>query len=559
MRNISFKVNENKLNLQSQNNNSECQYIDISVPLSKLSSTDSQFNRYNLVLNIGENTIVTGLHLKLKLDSLGVQKVEIMTDCSKDIYPKKEIEFYDNQCDLNIDLPIESTIHFSKTINITILKPKHQTSSKLLNIESMKIIGYKRDPLKLPLTIADSNPNSSSHYSFVHDLLSFLCFMTEQRRILCNEHEAIRFLQIDSFDLNDLWCLYQKSIDLGLENVQHKTLELLHELVKCQEIRTIIENSFSPSSLIQNKIENEKKTPKILDKLFELIDQSNDNSFSVISREILKNGIWMFFPTEQERLDYFLSMLDSSDDSIFNSLNQKPSIKLAFESLCNLFTSDKQSLIQHLTKSDNLFDDEKQNTVPCDLNSLNNFMCKIIKLILKMFKIQSDDDVNNSCGIVNALNALARSIQNFLFFKIREFLIKKEEKLSSATNQPSSFAIHSEQIKSNITNFLYDYIKLIMCQQDDFYELKNAKWLLFYFIGFFKRFADEFIQWMREIYPLLDVNVATKMTKVFITFFCILKKLDTALKAINDHVIIIFINSKIKINFYFVYFYIFNK
>ena len=363
----------------------------------------------------------------------------------------------------------------------------------------------------------------------------------------CNNEDLIKFLSFDEFDITHLWKIYEKAYEIGgkfayLESMQSDSdakiaspssqlyfnlkipmLILFVKLVDCAEIRNNIQNAKQVS--YQN----------IFDSLCEIIDSSTSDDQTTVSKseaqtrtllkkvaeKILNNGLLVFFPSEKERKECFLYMIEKNTISLdkkaaSGNLTQlencymtksdmslkRPSTKLLFEAFCNLFCSNKSNLIQHLNKSSNMFDNWH------DCQKMIYLFDKIMNLSLILN--ESSDDTPPSDNLTSSLNSLLISVQSHLFFTIKEQLCK--------VNRASS------QIEVNIKKFVSEYTLLLIAKSSHVIKTTLAtkdastvdlkKFKKTYNVSLFYNF----ILWLIEIFNKLDLVTCTNLVDILVEF-----------------------------------------
>ena len=200
------------------------------------------------------------------------------------------------------------------------------------------------------------------------------------------------------FEISDLWRIYEKSIEIGKKiseqnasnesslcyyNLRIPILILLYELVNCNEIKNF-------------KSIKSKSYYNIFDNLCEIIDSNNETQktdsakiLKRITREILKNGVLVFFPSEKTRKDCFLKMIENNIDTNLSketSVNldvktdfsfKRHTTQLLFEAFCNLFCLDKYILVKYLYIALKMRDIENMSigtsSIGVNLNTILNF------------------------------------------------------------------------------------------------------------------------------------------------------------------------------------------
>lgn len=358
----------------------------------------------------------------------------------------------------------------------------------------------------------------------------------------------MQLLDFEDFEINDLWKIYTKAFEMKKKkdllisvrmsklfedsnslysNLKIPVLILLYELVNCIEIR----NTLSSKS--------KSKSSHILESLCEIIDSQEDEQannqndlnkiLKTITKEIIKNGISVFYD-EKEQREFFLSLVEkNSKNSESNCTEEnkfslkKTSTKLLFEAFCNLFCSNKLSIIQHLSKSENNFENYH------DQKQILSLLDKLIDLSFSLnndFKIDKTDEDR----LVFALCKLINSIQSNMFFNIREKLIK------NAKNSNKD-CIFENLFNKNISEFLVDYTKLII--EKNFFLIEKIRSFhsdnkliennLFKLKQFYNKIVYNFFLWLSEIFDQLDLNTCTNILTLLVDFHKSIKEFETLL------------------------------
>ena len=348
----------------------------------------------------------------------------------------------------------------------------------------------------------------------------------------------------DDFNLTDLWKIYQRSIEIGQEkseleklktddkaceirsetyfNLKIPVLILLYELVNCDEIKNQETNNSSNSAIINNRSYQE-----IFANLCEIIDENDEKTPSdlpqplpklylkKITKEIIKNGLLVFFPSDKIRKESFFEMIETSIDqptkNDVNSSFKKLSTQLLFKSFCNLFCYNKSILIHHLKKSESssLFENA-------------SFCSETLRFIDKLIKfgfVLNDSMVNSDDKMYMALYDLLNSIQSNLFFNIQDQLVK----LKSDSN---------EKIDSNIKRFLIEYTDFIIDKTSQLVEPitknkenDNSK-LLNKLKNFLKKITGNFLLLMSEVFNHLNLETCTQIAQRLFRFQSLIARIE---------------------------------
>lgn len=263
-------------------------------------------------------------------------------------------------------------------------------------------------------------------------------------------------------------------------------------------------------------------------------ETSLDRVLKTITKQIIKNGISVFFSSSNECRHYFLSMVDtntgksspkssspsSSTTTTFKyeTSLKKPSGKLLLEALCNLFCSSKSNMVQYLIgSSGNLFETSQSHR-------------NLLDLVEKMIELSSNIlDANNVYSgvelllldnrLVLSLIDLLNSIQSNIFFKLKTCL-------SKLYSQPES------QVYENATRFVLDYAGLLIEKSRYLIEKNTSSSPSNSFLidCFFTKLVYNFILWLSETLYLFKLSMASKFTKIFISFYELAKLLQKRAK-----------------------------
>lgn len=518
---------------------------------------------YNMLLSIDENTTITNINFLLKLDSIGIKGVVVILiynqNCIKlenyeqfndfdlekyNQYKENDtlksndyeicyFEFYENQIEIHLELPV---YHLVKFMMLKFIKSKDNilasSTAKSINITNFRTLGCKHDEFKLYEELKKSQKqqmissdqivdNRNKTTILVNRVLWFLCQLAEQNKSQNLDEDQSKFLNFHDFDITNLWKIYDKAQEIDSKNNNHSSfnlripiLILLYQLVNCNEIKH--NNEISRS----NNLNQEKSYQSIFEKLCEIIDKndcesSNDNEeekkiLRTITREILKNGLMVFFPSENERKDYFMFMIQENSNISF----QKTSTKLIFEAFCNLFCTNKTNLIQNLltTNSTNMFESES------DCSKIIDLIDKIIRMGFFLNgneKVDNTEEINQQDRLLNALNELLNSIQSHLYYNIKESLDKMNSK---------------SVISLNINSFVTTYAQLLIEKCKEIINLVlNNQFMIEKFQNFLNKIIYNFVLWLTEIFNQLDTNTCTNLVEILIDFHKLFLKIQGSL------------------------------
>lgn len=200
---------------------------------------------------------------------------------------------------------------------------------------------------------------------------------------------------------------------------------------------------------------------------------------------------------------------------------KKPSGKLLLEALCNLFCSSKSNMVQYLIgSSGNLFETSQSHR-------------NLLDLVEKMIELSSNIlDANNVYSgvelllldnrLVLSLIDLLNSIQSNIFFKLKTCL-------SKLYSQPES------QVYENATRFVLDYAGLLIEKSRYLIEKNTSSSPSNSFLidCFFTKLVYNFILWLSETLYLFKLSMASKFTKIFISFYELAKLLQKRAKVLE--------------------------
>lgn len=373
-----------------------------------------------------------------------------------------------------------------------------------------------------------------------------------------NEDSEDKFIDFEKFEVGNLWRAYEKSIEIGsvnpsFANIKIPTLILFYELVNCDEMKsnsnisTLKTTTTTTTETTTNKDElSGCRNAQILDNLCELIDKSDESAstatsldrvLNTVTKQIIKNGISVFFPSENECREYFFDMIakNSRDNeetaenkkqatapksSKFNyetSLS-KSSGKLLFEAFCNLFCSNRSNMIQHLVGAGRSVFEAKDSH-----KSVLELIEKIIELSFKLneqvVQVETTGEVANK--LIVSLVDLLNSIQSNLFFKAKECLSTSRRHYLDET---------SREYENNLNGFLEAYVRLLIAKSRLLLMSTNnakEKNTILHLKCFFNKLLYNLVLWLSEIFGMLKLTLATKFVQMLIELHELVKSLDT--------------------------------
>lgn len=353
--------------------------------------------------------------------------------------------------------------------------------------------------------------------------------------------DTSKFLIVDNFEIADLWDIYEKAIEINETNSPTDTqielsndfdlsipiLIIVYELINCDEKRN--EKNRGPQ-LYQNIFEN----------LCKIIDSKKKSSNSAlimtkITREILKNGVLVFFPNEV-RKEVFMQMIENNIDRshVLNPDTVESKTKtfsfdlestyILFEAFCNLFCQNKTIYLRHLVKNiDTLFENWSDCTEALDL---------IEKLITFSFylnaTIKANDKPKENITLIKSLNDLINSIQSSIFFNLKQNLQQINEQSQSNTSDSKL------RLQNNMNNFVLNLTTLMINKGGNLTKsllekrrsldaMTNLKSVITFteslkLKNFLNKIVYSFMLWLGQVYPDLDLSTCTELTEKLIGF-----------------------------------------
>ncbi|CAF0766591.1 unnamed protein product [Brachionus calyciflorus] len=527
---------------------------------------------YSMVLEIQNNVTLTNINLQLKLESIGIQSVIVILLFDKDkpnlekfsqfdsiknkeqfdsymknrnssVSTKKHektyeaffFELYDNQIDILLELPVTDV---AKYAIVKFIRQK-ENSQKSITVSKLKCIGYKHSSLelyehlrKLPKSL---NEQTNPAAILINTVLWFCCHLAEQHNNSNSKNDDIvEFLNFENFEINDLWKIYAKSLEMNKHqsqkshsiyaNLKIPILILLFELVHCDEIKTNIKLS--------------KKSSHILEHLCNIIDGNDNQKMSgqynelsqilqFITKEIIKNGICCFFP-QSEQIELFESIIEQNTKSRKSEIKEEEkedvipkhdmslkrvSNQILFEAFCKQFSKNKLALMQYITKNQNIYENCS------DLSQIVLFQEKLLNLC---FSLDSDVNHETETKIVQIANVLLNSIQSNVLYNIRSRLNSKIIDRN---------CIFENIMLKNINSFIYEYTGLLIRQSDFLIESLNKcneeekSKIALKLKELYGGLLYSFVLWLKEILDSLDMEFCTNLVKFLIDFYISIQSL----------------------------------
>lgn len=347
--------------------------------------------------------------------------------------------------------------------------------------------------------------------------------------------DEIDLIDFENFEIDDLWKIYLKSIqilekncdsnDFLLSNLKVPILILLFELVNCVEIKSNFKQTKSSHILqdlcnIIDVYEGDKKNDNL--------DQKNQMLLE-ITKEIIRNGVGVFFQ-QNDLLELFESLIKQKatseniayDSMLFKqdmSLN-KTSNQILFQACCKQLTEKKKDLIQFITTNQNPY----ENFI--DLNRIIVFIEKLVNLT---FTNELNIDWETELKLIRASNQLINSLQSNVLYNIQNKIRNK---------QIDKDCVFENMMIKHINNFVNDYTRFLfkkcyelqnLCQTNDKFRLRHQ----FRLDCFIRNILYNFVLWLANIMETLELNLSTMITAECVNL----------LKSLNQS---IFIKSKIE-------------
>lgn len=391
----------------------------------------------------------------------------------------------------------------------------------------------------------------------------------KKNREKSEETNEEKFLDLSEFEVSTLWRIYEKTSSNKtlaiISDLKIPALILFYELVNCNEMKSLTHRSITKTATSPNdnkdnnnkpsKIGSNERNVYILTKLCELIDDAdsakNDKDSSsckqessidfvlkTITKQIVKNGISVFFPSSDECRDYFFAIVDENttttkvtDENPSPPIEQatspikletslsKPSGKLLFEALCNLFSSNRSNMVQYLIGGRTGASSKRQSSFIFDTTDLQK---PLIELVEKMLRLSASLDDSGSSSInrelenrlIASLIDLLDSIQSNLFYKVRQTLVKTT----------------TAHVHHTSTRFVHDYARLLIDKSEQFltrFSNSSRTEMSFFLQHFFTKLVHNFVLWLNEILPLFKLATSTTFTSILISFYELTDKFNS--------------------------------
>jgi len=302
-----------------------------------------------------------------------------------------------------------------------------------------------------------------------------------------------KFIVIKHFEVSDLWTIYEickqqqdqsstTATTSSFSGLQIPILILLYQLVNCDD-------EINSSGSIGNNNKPTHTYDSIFKSLCYIIDESafENEIIKKITKEILRNGLMVFFPDEPAREKVFLQMIQANPATTEGQNNQfsfsLESTHIIFEAFCRLFAANKALLVNHSFDS---------------WEACANTLTLVDTLISFCFFLGDASDTS-SPKLLNPLNDLLNSIQSNVFFKV-------QQKLGA-----------TDLARDNVQRFILQYAALVInkCNQvtrslmtDKRKQAPNnnkAK-----LKTYLNKIVYNFILWLSEVFTDLDASTSTR-------------------------------------------------
>lgn len=355
--------------------------------------------------------------------------------------------------------------------------------------------------------------------------------------------DEVKLIDFDKFQIDDLWKIYLKSIqliekkspqsnDFLLSNVKVPILILLFELVNCAEIKLNLKQTKSSHILqslckIIDVYEGDKKNDNL--------DQKNQMLLD-ITKEIIRNGVGVFFQ-QNELIELFENLIkqnsacpDLNNDHVMfkqDMFLNKTSNQILFQAFCKQLTENKLGLVQYITKTQNPYE---------NFTELSQIIIFVEKLVNLAFNNSLNIDFDTEFKLIRASNQLVNSLQSNVLYNIKNKIRNK---------QIDKDCVFENMMIKHINNFLSDYAKFLFSKVYDLqnmckYDEKNKQRYQTRLDYFLRNILYTFLLWLASIFEDLESSLSTALSS----------ECANLLNSINDAC---FVNklSIDKVNFYY--------
>ena len=366
----------------------------------------------------------------------------------------------------------------------------------------------------------------------------------QRQRASCDDEQRI---EVDGDDIEEE---EENGSDGDYRGLQVPVLILLYELVVCDETRraqrqdvtSSSPNTASFASSLSSSSSSSCSYQRIFDALCRSVDAASAAQTAAaaaavvdlhelvvasIGVEILKCGLATFFPSESERIDYFIRMVeanttslnaksdnkDKTRDGVFHSASNR----LIFESFCHLFGANKTNLIQHLAKSSSSIFERAD-----DCTRVLALIQTIVNMIVAMHSdaaaaaasshshshSHSDSSSDERSKLLAALTQLLDSIQSHVLYRV------KQQLNNNKTNSSRSGEMDK---RTNAELFTLSYVKLLMASSkamigNNSTQLARVRMMA----AFLHKIMYNLTLWLTDIAPLLELARATQLAELLL-------------------------------------------
>jgi hypothetical protein len=342
-------------------------------------------------------------------------------------------------------------------------------------------------------------------------------------------------INFDELDIHDIWSLFEKTFEIESILANEEKADLVCN-VKIPLLMLVFE--LVSSNQIKANTCQAKPHQKLFNCLCDIIDLKENEEIDGqslvvmkrISEEIIKNGLLIFFPTEKERQEFFNAILEKSSlpigkestsdngmrlktnsdsegtELMSNILLKQHSKNMILEAFCYFYCQNKTCCSSYFGSRSLMFENE-----PDCLNFIN-----LSRKILQLCKQIEQNVINNSCNasLLDALYDLTNSIQSNMMFKVKNHLIMFAEKYKNKHEEHK--ALH------NLNKLLMKYTSSILSHCEGLVLIKSN--------GFVNKTLFNFIQWLNEISPHLDLGVCNYICNEMVAFYRSIEKFKDAFR-----------------------------
>lgn len=326
-------------------------------------------------------------------------------------------------------------------------------------------------------------------------------------------------------------------------NLHIPILILLYQFVNCDEIKeSIAATNHSHKNIFDNLRE-------IVDNTTTPLDSTNNTALIIrsLTKEILKNGILVFFSCVKIQKQVFMQMIQTNieqgaanktDGDCFSF--DLESTHILFESFCDLYSKNKTLLIKHLVKnSTNMFESWS------DCNELLNFIDKLIRFSFLLndsviFKASADKNTKLTSSTTDLLNA----IQSYIFYKMKEQLSKVKNLVAPVVRE------HIQRFIIKLAGLLIENSNVLTKSLLDKRKTKELLALgfksaitpfeLMKFRNYSNKIVYNFVLWLSEVFGELDSRTCTSLVEALVGFHSSIVQIE---KYVEDEKVSQYINN----------------